>query len=957
MDDQLTPDVSPPVAQMRGGSEEPTAISAPDLPISQPAKPPVAVPPPIEFSAEAEDVEFDEDWYLQRYKDVARSVKEGRGTALSHYLAHGRKEGRLGVRPKVSATPTLPTSSGRDQSLEAMFPRHNGPLFLTPADLSVTPFIPKRLAFIGACLFEAWGFHRKNPAGCQVDILVSNNADPLPEQLSPGIAVSDYDFQVIQVPLRAVFYDAMLTALDYSSIDAHQKAFDDTCDRLAFHLKCRMEWNVQHGLLTFVCNFFVPQRNPMGVLFPRFDLRNPEYFIFKLNEKLEEMVRGYKNAYVLDLDRISASVGRRYVQDDSVAHFPHGTTMPMFGAVDNRMETMAALASHYEVKWPADFLDAVWTELMSMYRVVRQTDAVKLVVFDLDDTLWHGISGDIADLAGVNMLEGWPLGLAEAIIYLKKRGILLAIISKNEEQRIRKIWSTIFRDRLSLDDFAAVFINWDPKTENMRQLLEVVNLLPRNVVFIDDNPAERAAMAQVYPDMRVLGQYPYYLRRTLLWSAETQVVSLTAESSQRTEMVKAQVQREGERKEMSREDFLRQAAPVVTMTSIFSIEHPRFNRVFELINKTNQFNTTGRRWTMEAFRALLNSGAELHTFDVVDQYTNYGMVGVVIVSDGAIEQWAMSCRVLGYQIEEAVMATIVQSLRLRGCDAIAGRLIETEVNFPCRTLFSKCGFTREGAGWILLPSETILVPGHITVNGPQADAQKDIPPMMDLPRRSLLAGAASVVASTAPASETETRNTMLRFCSLGSNCELGQAQRVLGAEPLDLLRWAGVGYPTLLSLLVRRFEGIGDPDKLEVRETPGGLMVRNTTYGFVWHAFAAKGSTAEDVHAREVRRLPFLARKLMEDLADASRIFVIKPSLGMAVGEREATELLRMMESYGGRPTLMFVHDGAEAPRVTQLAPRLLHGQLVAFADQANVPRTTRSNDWLALCEKAEAMG
>jgi hypothetical protein len=334
------------------------------------------------------------------------------------------------------------------------------------------------------------------------------------------------------------------------------------------------------------------------------------------------------------------------------------------------------------------------------------------------------------------------------------------------------------------------------------------------------------------------------------------------------------------------------------------------------------------------------------------------LVGVVIVSDGAIEQWVMSCRVLGYQIEEAVMATIVQSLRLRGFDTITGHLNETDANFPCRTLFSKCGFTDHEAGWILQPNQTILVPTHVAVKELKDQVQKENPLMMDLPRRGLLAGAGSVVASSAVAANTnKTRTTMMRFCSLGSNCELGQAQRVLGAEPLDLLRWAGVGYPTLLSLLVRRFEGIGDPDKLEVRETPGGLMVRNTTYGFVWHAFAAKGSTAEDVHAREVKRLPFLARKLMEDLADASRIFVVKPSLRIAVGEREATELLRAMDSYGGQPTLLLVHDGAEALEVTRLAPRLLHGRIVAFADQADVVKTTRSQDWLALCLQAEAMG
>jgi FkbH-like protein len=668
-----------------------------------------------DVAAEATTVEFDEDWYLERYKDVEQAVKANGRSALSHYLMFGQKEGRFGVRPKEPKAITGPPAPPIDQARDSAFCRHNGLFFLNPVDLSVTTLTPKRIAFIGACLFEGWGFHRKNPAGCPVDLLVSNNAEPLPDRLMPDVEVLAYDFQVIQVPLRAIFYDGMLTTLDYGSIEAHQIAFDQTCDRLAFHLKCRMEWNVQHGLLAFVCNFFVPQRNPMGALFPKFDLRNPEYFVFRLNERLEEMVRGYKNAYVLDMDRISASIGRRHVQDDIVAHFPHGTTLPPWGPVTNRIEPMAAITSHYDVTWPTDFLEAVWSELISMFRIVRQVDAVKLVVVDLDDTLWHGISGDISDVASSNMLEGWPVGVAEALAYLKKRGVLLAIISKNEEQRIREIFPLIFRNLLSLDDFAAVFINWTPKAENMRQLLDVVSLLPRNVVFIDDNPAERAAMAKAFPDMRILGRHPYYLRRILLWSSETQGISVTDESSRRTDMIQAQVEREGQRAQMSREDFLREAALSVRVTTIATIDHPRFSRVFELVNKTNQFNTTGRRWTAEDLGRLLDDGALLHTFEVVDKYTDYGMVGVVIVSGGTIEQWVMSCRVLGYQVEEAVMANIVRSLRANGLDTITGHLLETDVNFPCRTLFSKCGFTVQGGCWVLEPGNSISMPSHITM--------------------------------------------------------------------------------------------------------------------------------------------------------------------------------------------------------------------------------------------------
>ncbi len=544
--------------------------------------------------------------------------------------------------------------------------------------------------------------------------MLVNNAAPLPDEAGAGIAIGNYDFAVVQIPLRAIYHDTLLTGLDYSSIEMHEKAFKEACERLAFHLQCRMEWNAKYGLLTFVANFMVPQRNPMGVLFAKFDLRNPEYFIGQLNQYLEELVRSYSNAYILDIDRICASIGRRHLQDDLIAHFAHGALTGVGGALSNRIEPVAPIDNHFDMRHFRLFLDSLWAELIGMFRVVRQTDAVKLVVVDLDDTLWTGISGEIADV-GAGMLEGWPLGLCEALNYLKKRGILLAIVSKNEESRIRDIWPRIFGTRLSLSDFAAVIINWAPKSENMQELLHGVNLLPRNVLFIDDNPAERAAMSHVFPQMRVIGRHPYYLRSTLLWSTETQVPSISKESSRRTEMVQAQLLREGERQQLSREDFLRAAAPQVVVTLIRDAEHDRFPRAFELLNKTNQYNTTGRRWTREELIGRLRAGAVLHTFEVDDAYTSYGLVGVVIVSDCGIDQWVMSCRILGYDVEKAVMSELVDVMRRRGAGRIFGSLLETEVNFPCRDLFEKCGFAKDGDLWVLEDCAAVQPPQHVKI--------------------------------------------------------------------------------------------------------------------------------------------------------------------------------------------------------------------------------------------------
>src|SRR5262249_7391214 len=151
------------------------------------------------------------------------------------------------------------------------------------------------------------------------------------------------------------------------------------------------------------------------------------------------------------------------------------------GPVSTRIEPLLAMSHYYDIKWPAVLADSVWAEVVAMYRTMRQADAVKLVVVDLDDTLWAGVSGEL-ETVGPEMIEGWYIGLAEALAYLKKRGLLLAIVSKNDDERIVSRWDQIFRGRLKLSDFAVRQINWQPKVANMETILTGVNLLPRNVV-------------------------------------------------------------------------------------------------------------------------------------------------------------------------------------------------------------------------------------------------------------------------------------------------------------------------------------------------------------------------------------------------------------------------------------------------------------------------------------------
>ncbi len=654
-----------------------------------------------------ETIEFDENYYLQRNPDVRSVVERGQlESGLQHYLNFGKAEGREPIPP----SPKHQELADAEDELARLFASHNGASFLTPSDLSISPTKIRRVLLIGSCGVQNMA-RVFTSLGHNVDFIHRVSRAELPDM--PPKPADDYDFQVIEIALRSLFSDGSFWTIPYDRIDEHQRVFDNACAELQSQINIALKWNASFNLLTFVTNFARPQENPLGKLLPRYDLRNPAFMIDKLNEVLEKCVLAYPNANVLDLDGLKASYGRRYVQDDSYEHITHHSFMHFGKAGFDRVEVVPPMTGHYDNRCD-DLMAGIWNYLVSLYRSVKQIDAIKLVVVDLDDTLWRGVAGD-AEVNSADMLEGWPLGILEALGFLKKRGILLAIISKNDESRIRELWPKIMGASFGMDNFVVAKINWRPKTENMKELLAEVNLLPRNTLFIDDHPVERAAMKAEFPDMRVIGRFHLYWRRILLWSSETQVPFITDESSKRTEMVQAQVERETARREMPREEFLASLKLAVTVRRLDSSLDRAFNRAFELANKTNQFNTTGKRWDREEFTGLLNSGGQIYVFEVGDKFTHYGLVGAALVIGPHIVQFVMSCRVAGMDNELAAMGVILECLRFQHSSEITAAFKETDANFLCRDFFAKCGFADVEGRWRFSPENAIVKPSHIDI--------------------------------------------------------------------------------------------------------------------------------------------------------------------------------------------------------------------------------------------------
>jgi FkbH-like protein len=558
-----------------------------------------------------------------------------------------------------------------------------------------------RVLLIGSCLSEnlliriqAW-LKRAGQDQVYLHHLLVNHLSDLPEELEAPI--DSYSFQIIQSPLRAVLHESHYLGVDFKNPEALKSLEDGASNHLSLFLENYLGYHTKYGLTTFVTGFIIPQQNPLGRMMPRHSLSNLQHLVRRLNERLEEICLSRPNVHYIDLDEIASRIGKRHILDDSLHALSHGSIAGDFDFEHDRKRLQPPSKRFSKIKdlKTGEFLDEVWLDILARFQILSRHDPIKIVIVDLDDTLWRGVLAE--DGIHEHGLEGWPLGVVEALQFLKKRGILLAIASRNDESLIRERWDEIFQQRLLLDDFASVRINWNPKVQSIREILEETNLLPGNALFIDDNPVERDAVRRESPEIRALGEDLYGIREYLLTAPELDVPSITEESARRTEMIQAQSEREHTRSSMSREEFLKSLNLKVVGHVIKSPSDQSVERACELLNKTNQFNTTGRRWTPEEICRFFAEGGVFHAFKVTDRFTAYGLVGLLLVHGNCIRQFVMSCRVVGLDVEQQMLRSVVDRINTPEVTAVYEK---TEKNHLCADLYAKNGFELRGGLWI-----------------------------------------------------------------------------------------------------------------------------------------------------------------------------------------------------------------------------------------------------------------
>jgi len=431
---------------------------------------------------------------------------------------------------------------------------------------------------------------------------------------------------------------------------------------------------------------------PVETLFGSFDARQPgsvRWMVARLNQRLAREAVGEADL-LLDMAAIAETVGLARWHDPLRWH---DAKMPF------ALDAIPLYADHV-------------SRLLAAARGLSR----KCLVLDLDNTLWGGVIGDDG-VEGIKLGQGSAAGEAHLAIQslamdLRRRGIVLAVCSKNEEAAALIPFREHDEMVLKEEHISCFVANWTDKATNLKAIAQTLNIGTDALVFLDDNPAERERVRQELPEVGVpeVGEEPADYVRLLSMAGYFEAVSFGEEDKKRAEMYQANAQRSSAMQKIGNlDDYL---ASLEMTCSIRPFDELGRARIAQLINKSNQFNLTTRRYT-EGEVAAMQADPARFTMQVrlVDRFGDNGMISVVVFEKRGeawhCDTWLMSCRVLGRRVEEAVLAHVAGAARAEGATRLVGEYLPTAKNVLVEKHFEKLGFRFDGelpgggTSWVL----------------------------------------------------------------------------------------------------------------------------------------------------------------------------------------------------------------------------------------------------------------
>jgi FkbH-like protein len=400
--------------------------------------------------------------------------------------------------------------------------------------------------------------------------------------------------------------------------------------------------------------------------------------VHQLNQELAALCNTVSDCVFFDVDHLAARHGRANWRDAR-----------MFLA--SRLAVSAASFGTYS--------RGLVRSLSALFRAPR-----KVLCTDLDNTLWGGVLGEEGP-EGIATGSAFPgncyLEYQKYLKQLSSRGILLAIVSKNNEADVREAFQVRAADLgLGLDNFVATKISWNEKSDSIRELAKELSLGLDSFVFVDDNPVECEAIRRQLPEVAVVRSpvdEPWKLVELLSSQPFFDAAVVTDDDVNRLQEYKAQSQRaELASNAGSRDEFLASLGIVCTFLS--ALDAP-LARSVQLLAKTNQFNlTTRRRSAVEVEEFAASPGGQAVVIRVRDRFGDAGVVGLALArTEGdscIIDSLLLSCRVIGRGIETALLAHLADNAIRAGAKHLIGEFIATKKNAPCADFYPDHGFVK-----------------------------------------------------------------------------------------------------------------------------------------------------------------------------------------------------------------------------------------------------------------------
>jgi FkbH-like protein len=507
-----------------------------------------------------------------------------------------------------------------------------------------------------------------------LDLQVGGYGSYVDELLNPQSSLAKFQPNLVMVILDLEELGGRLTGLCADGIGADVDAeIEDCIARTAQLLRSFRSTSSARLLLQ---GLVLPDLTSLGDVGDA-NLRNSlANAVQRLNQGLAAACSSIADCVFFDVDRLAARHGRAHWRD---ARLYLASRLPI--SMDSFRPYARGLVRSFS----------------TLFRAPR-----KVLCTDLDNTLWGGVLGEDGP-DGIATGSAFPgncyLEYQKYLKQLSARGILLAIVSKNNESDVREAFQARAADlALTMDDFVAHKISWNEKSTSIRELAQELSLGLDSFVFIDDNPVECEAIRQQLPEVAVIAApvtEPWKMVDAIASQSFFDAAVVTDDDVNRVHEYKAQARRaELATSVGSRDEFLASLGIVCTFQSALSAP---LARAVQLLAKTNQFNlTTRRRSASEIEEFASATGGQAVVIRVRDRFGDAGVVGLALartVEDAChIDSLLLSCRVIGRGIETALLAHIGEVARRHGASRLVGEFIPTKKNAPCADFYSDHGF-------------------------------------------------------------------------------------------------------------------------------------------------------------------------------------------------------------------------------------------------------------------------